>query len=374
MLVLAACGDDGDNGAEAPDDVDAADEAEDADTPDESGLEFEPLTITLGLSPFQDTLLPIVGTEFGWFEEAGLTIDLVSLEWGAIVPAVASGQVDIAVNNTTGVVSAAHRQPELIYWYGWNPFTEGAALMGRPESDLRPVDDFVADGMSEDEARDEAILQLEGREIVTTMGTDMGKNVLAALDSVGLGQDDVDIRDLDPDSGLAAFLSGTGDAYLGGIPQRTRATADGYTVIASGPQLAPPPINGILTTTSYAEEHEEELLAFLDVIFRIVDHCNDNTSECGEIITTELNSQTGADMTVDDFQEFWQGWENFAANPAEVEEWILDEDGFSYWRATWETDNEFLYEVTGDIPAPADPDEHFWGERVHERYLEVYGN
>jgi NitT/TauT family transport system substrate-binding protein len=369
--MLAACGDGGTDTSTADEETTESGEA--AGSADD-GHDVEPLTITLGLSPFQDTLLPIVGTEFGWFEEAGLTLDLVSLEWGAIVPAVASGQVDIAVNNTTGVVSAAHRQPELIYWYGWNPFTEGAALMGDPDSGLRSVDDFVAEGMSEEEARDEAILQLEGREIVTTMGTDMGKNVLAALDSVGLSQDDVEIRDLDPDSGLAAFLSGTGDAYLGGIPQRTRATAEGYTVIASGPQLSAPPINGIVTTTSYAEEHEEQLLAFLDVIFRIVDHCNANTSECGEIITTELNSQTGADMSVEDFEEFWQGWENFAASPQEVEEWILDEDGFAYWRATWDTDNEFLYEETGDIPAPADPDEHFWGERVHERYLETYGS
>lgn len=370
-LATTACSE-ADEAEEDEGEAASQDDADDADD-DEGDDDGELVSITLGLAPFQDTLLPMLGNEFGWYEEVGLDVELVTLEWGAIVPAVAAGEVDVAVNNTTGVVTAAHRQPELIYWYGWNPFTEGAALMANPDSGLRSVEDFEGDGLEADEARDAAIEQLEGATIVTTMGTDMGKNVIAALDSVGMGLDDVDIVDMDPDQGLAAFLSGTGDAFLGGIPQRTRATEEGNLVVASGPQLTAPPINGFLTTMSYAEENEDSLLLMLDVVFRIVDHCNDNTIECGEIITESLNSQTGSNLTPEDFAEVWQGWEDFAAGPDEVEEWILTEGGFAYWRETWETDNEFLFEVTEEIPEPADPDVHFWGERVQEAYLEKFG-
>ena len=202
---------------------------------------MRPTKVKLGISPFQDTMLPIVAEQKGWFDEAGLDVELTTLGWDAVMPAVASGSVDVAINNTTGVVSVAERAPEVIYWYGWNPFTEGSALMGRPDIGLETVDGLVAEGVPYEEARTQVFEQLSDLTVVTTMATDMGKQVTAALESVGVDVDDVEIVDMNPDQGLAAFLSGTGDVYLGGIPQRTRATAEGMVVVASGPDLAPPP-------------------------------------------------------------------------------------------------------------------------------------
>ena len=199
----------------------------------------ETTPIRLGISPFQDTMLPIIAEQKGWFDEAGLDVELSTLGWDAVMPAVASGAVDVAINNTTGVVSVATRAPDVVYWYGWNPFTEGSALMGRPELGLKTVDELVASGVPYEEARTQVFEQLEGLTVVTTMATDMGKQVSAALESVGVDISDVNVVDMNPDQGLAAFLSGTGDVYLGGIPQRTRATAEGMVVVASGPDSRP---------------------------------------------------------------------------------------------------------------------------------------
>nr|MCU0387257.1 KUP/HAK/KT family potassium transporter [Chitinophagaceae bacterium] len=46
-------------------------------------------------------------------------------------------------------------------------------------------------------------------------------------------------------------------------------------------------------------------------------------AECGEIITERLNSETGAELTVDGFVGFWQVFENYAGNASEVEDIIL---------------------------------------------------
>jgi len=360
-LILAACT----QTASPPATADGG--ASDAADPQET------TSIQLGISPFQDTMLPIVAEQKGWFEEAGLEVTLTTLGWDAVMPTVASGGVDVAINNTTGVVSVAHREPEVIYWYGWNPFSEGSALLARPEAGLQSLEEFEAGGMSYEDAREATFTQLEGRTIVTTMGTDMGKQVVSALDSVGLTEDDVTIIDLDPDQGLAAFLGGEGDAYLGGIPQRLRAINEGMTVIASGPDLAPPPINGFVTTKTFAEENEDAMLRLMNVMFRIVRYCNDNTADCGEIITTAINERTGAEMGVQDFETFWQNLEHYAGNAAEVDEMILSQDGFAYWKATWDGDNAFLYEDSEQIPSPVDAADHFWGERVQELYIAKYG-
>ena len=118
---------------------------------------------------------------------------------------------------------------------------------------------------------------------------------------------DITIVDLNPDEGLAAFLSGTGDFYLGGIPQRTRATAEGYKPIVVGA--------GIITTPDYAAENQETLLKLLRVWFRIVNFVEEDTDEGASIILDILNAQTGANMEVEGFKVFWQGYEHYPLNP-----------------------------------------------------------
>ncbi len=330
--------------------------------------------ITLGISPFQDTLLPLVAERKGWFEEANLDVELKTLGWEAIMPAVASGAVDVAINNTTGVISVANREPNVIYWYGWNPFTEGAALIGSKDGDLKTVEQLQKQGLSEKEAVDQALKQLRGKTIVTTLSSDMGKAVNSALESVGMNREDVKLVDLNPDQGLAAFLAGrTGDAYLGGVPQRTKAVKEGFPIIASGPQLAPPPINGFVTTKSFAQANEEQMLTLMNVMFKTIQHCNKNTDDCADIIVGELNKTTGGGLTNADFKAFWQKIENYAANPQEVQRAILDPSGYAYWKKTWDGDNEYLVEQEKTIPSPVSAEDHFWGERVQKAYKERYG-
>jgi len=333
----------------------------------------EPETIRLGISPFQDTLLPIVAQKKGWFEDENLDVKLRTLGWNAVMPTVAGGGVDVAINNTTGVVSVANRAKDVVYWYGWNPFTQGSALIGRPSAGLKTLAQLEKEGMSHAAARKAAFNQLKGRTIVTAMATDMGKQVVAALQSVGLTVNDVKIVDLDPDQGLAAFLSGTGDAYLGGIPQRTRALSEGMLLLASGPDLAPPPINGFVTTKKFATEKQDALLRLQHVMFRTVRYCNARTADCGRIIIKELNSRTGAGFTLKNYLAFWQKLETYMGNAREVQENILAPSGYSYWKRTWDGDNQFLFSDSKQIPSPVSPGQHFWGPRIQKLYVAKYG-
>ena len=184
---------------------------------------------------------------------------------------------------------------------------------------------------------------------------------------------DITIIDLNPDEGLAAFLSGTGDFYLGGIPQRTRATAEGYKPIVIGADLAPPPLNGIITTPDYAAENQETLLKLLRVWFRIVNFVEENTDEGAGIILDVLNAQTGANMAVEGFKVFWQGYEHYPLNPSGIERDILSEDGYSYWRARWDDTNDYFVNVSGVISEPVPTEGVFLMEEIHAAYLEMFG-
>ncbi|WP_100444687.1 ABC transporter substrate-binding protein [Glycomyces xiaoerkulensis] len=328
--------------------------------------------ISIGISPFQDTYLPIIGEEQGWFEEAGLDVELKSLAWNGITPALVSGDVDMAVNNTTGVVSTANSDPDIVYAYGWNPFTEGSALMVRDDGSVKTIDELESELGDREAARTAMIESLEGKTIVTTLSTDMGKQLNDALASVGMDEHDVEFVDMDPDAGLAAYLSGTGDAYLGGVPQRSKALDEGMVVALAGTELAPPPINGLITKRGYVENNEEELLAFVNVMHRIIRYCNAETDACGTTVTDRLNEETAAGLTLDGFKEYWQNLELYAGNAAEAEQMILDEDGVAYWKDTWDSDNAYLVE-TGAIPAEVDASEHFLMPELWDAYAAEYG-
>lgn len=339
-----------------------------SDDADDGGL----TTINVGISPFQDTYLPIIGQEMGWFEEAGLNVEMRSLAWNAAMPAVISGDVDIAVNNTTSVVSVANADPDVVYAYGWNPFVEGSALMIRPGGDLETIDTLEERLGDREEARTAMVESLAGQTIVTTLSTDMGKAISDALGSVGMDENDVTFVDMDPDAGLAAFLSGTGDAYLGGVPQRDSALEADMEIGLSGPELAAPPINGAITNRSFVAEQEDELLAFVDVMHRIIRYCDAETEECGTTIVDRLNEETAAGLTVEGFVEHWQNIELYALDATAAEEMILDEDGVAYWRNTWDSDNAYLVE-TDDIPAAVEAESNFLMPEVWQAYVDEYG-
>jgi NitT/TauT family transport system substrate-binding protein len=329
--------------------------------------------VRYGVSPFQDTLLPALGKEMGWYEEEGLDVEFVVLGWTEVQEALAAGEVDVAINNISSVIAVHDRWPDFVYYYGFNIFDAGAALMARP--DYKSAEEFEAEGMSHQDAVKAALDQMVGKTVVTTGNTDMEQGVLGAAYRAGLDyQKDFKIVDMNPDEGLAAFLTGTGDFFLGGIPQRTRATKEGMKPIVIGPDLAPPPINGIVTTKKYAEENQETMLKLLHVWFRIVNYIQDNTDEGAKVILDILNEQTGANMTVDDFKTFWQNYEHYPLSAEQVQTDILDPDGYAYWKNRWDDCNWYFYEIRKSIPAPVAPEDAFMMEDVQKAYLEKYGS
>lgn len=336
----------------------------------------KPLTkVRLSVAPFQDTLIPIIGKEKGWFEQEGLDVEVKLLPWYSVQESLASGSIDVGISNISSVIGAHHNFPDNIYYYGFNTFDNGFAIMTRPKSGLKTVAQLESDIGNHQEAVKAAVRQLRGKTFVTTSKTDMEQVVAYAVRSAGMDfRRDVKVVDMEPDEGLAAFLSGTGDAYVGGIPQRTRALKEGYVELVTGVDLGPSEINGLATTRKFAEAHEEELLKIIKVMFRIIQHVNSNMDDGGQIIINELNKNTAAQFTMDDFKRFWNNFEHYTATPKEVEEKILNPQSPTYWKARWDDTNYYFIEMAKTIPKPVGPEEAFWMEKAHRAYVAKYGN
>jgi NitT/TauT family transport system substrate-binding protein len=57
--------------------------------------------------------------------------------------ALSAGKIDVAINNESSVVATHPRNPNIVYYYGLNPFDNGFALMIRPDGPLKTLAEIL---------------------------------------------------------------------------------------------------------------------------------------------------------------------------------------------------------------------------------------
>jgi ABC-type nitrate/sulfonate/bicarbonate transport system substrate-binding protein len=340
-------------------------------------------TIRLSVAPFQDTLLPLVADRKGFFRDEGLNVEIKLLPWYSAQEAIAHGSVEIGMGNIASVVGAHQNFKDNVYVYGWNTFDNGFSIMVRPNSGFKTYDAFLKSSGDPKRAAIDCVKQLKGKRVITTGATDMGQVVSYAVRNAGMTfgkerSNDVRLVDQEPDEGLALFLSSqkSGDAYLGGIPQRTRLLKEGYVELIGGAALGPVEINGLVSTSEFMAAHKDAVLKLLHAMFRTIQYADQHQDETAQIIITELNKNTGGKMTPDDFKAFWQKVEHYTATPDEAQKRILDPTGDAYWRKRWDACNYYFQnEVAADqrISGPVDPTSVFLMEGIQRDYVAKYG-
>jgi hypothetical protein len=287
----------------------------------------------------------------------------------------AADRVDIAINNETAVVATNHRNRDLAYVYGFNPFDAGFALMGRPNGRVRPVEAFLAETADRQQAIQRTAAQLRGSMVITTANTDMEQGVAAAAARGGLNFGrDIRIINLEPDVGLAAFLSGQGDLFIGGLPQRFRAKREGMIEVLTGRDLGPVPINGIVSTKTFVERNRETIYKILKVWFKSVQYINNDIDAGAAVIIDILNRNSAARFTIDDFKSMWNKLETFPPTAAAITQDILDSTGPHYWKDRWEDCNSYLYDIKKVIPNRVDPNGVFLMQEIQgglEQFLKI---
>lgn len=333
--------------------------------------------IVFGISPFPDTYMPYLGFLKGWYAEEGLDVEFRILGWTEIQEALSSGSVnkiDVGVNNISSVIATYNRNPDLVYYYGFNTFDDGFALMIRADSPLHPLSYFLTQGLEREVALRETGRQLKGKTVITTSNTDMEQGVAAIALKGGLDfLHDIRIINLNAEDGMTAFLSGEGDAYIGGIPQRNRLKLAGMQEVITGTDLGPAPINGLVTTRHFLEKSGDELAKLLHVWFRIVNYTNTHLDEVATLMTTEINRHTGTVVTPEEFKMYWNHYEHYLSSPEVVQEQILSPYGRNYWKARWDDCNYYFYNIKKVIPGPVKPDGVFYMEKAQKLYIELYG-
>lgn len=328
--------------------------------------------IQLAISPYQDTYLPKLAEEKGWFEMAGVSVRTVELAWGDVIPSVAgASQPHVGITNLNTFLAAyegnASLGRELVFFYPLFVF-KGAAVLVMRDSGLASVEDLVADSeLDRQAAVVEVANQLRGATIYATPNTEMEQVVLAGMKMAGLVRDvDYYLESLNPEDSLATFLSASGRnlAFSGGLTERTAAVRAGAKVLWEASDVLPPTIDGLVTTREFAESNYAELLTIVRVWFRTVQYIDSDINGRAPEYLSLLNTVAATSYTLDEFKEVWESMEVFFLDPDEVARDVLSSDGEFYWEAAWQEIEAFLVQDNG--LAPSVPKAMFWGARVHK--------
>lgn len=271
--------------------------------------------ITVAVQPTSFSAPLFLAMDKGWFEEAGLTVEVQTLpNAGAQVPLIASGDAEFAVAPIVPIVVAGSQglplkmiAPSSVY--GTTEDTAAVAIIVPGDSDA----DSAAD--------------LEGVN-VAVIGLKAAPEQLLrnAVEEDGGDPDQVKMVQMDYPTGFSALAKGDVDAMIVTQPFIAQAVDQGYKVI-SYPELDTAP-GGLFaawfSSSKFLGESPETAEAFVEVITKANKYATENPDEVNDIVAEQqkMNDQaksalpdtafaSGIDedslnATIDDVEKF--GW------------------------------------------------------------------
>jgi ABC-type nitrate/sulfonate/bicarbonate transport system substrate-binding protein len=306
------------------------------------------VTVKFGNLPYLDYSPWALAEELGYLEEEGIKLDPYMFEVEQpMVEALIGGSIDVGAGSDTPFIILAAAAPELRLVSVHVIFT-GYSIMGRPD-EVKTYDQFVAEGMTHEEAVKAAAAQLEGKTIILPGGASFTPVLDTALGYAGLTRDDVEIIDIDPVEGAAAFIQGTADFYSDGLPQRFRLEQEGMVNVLTGVQLAGGAMvfAGLYTTDEYLADHPEVIEGMLRAWYRTMDYLRANPDEALPVMVDWINEQSGAGFTVEDAKRFTQDLVLFPTYEEVRDEYMYNPESPFYWEKRLQFVVDYFGETEG---------------------------
>jgi len=294
----------------------------------------EAVTVRFGNLPYLDYAPWIVAEKKGYLDEAGVKLDTTMFEVEQpLIEAMLGGSIDVAAGADSPFIMLAPKAKDKLKMLSSHSLFTGYSVMARPGT-FKSYDDFIAEGKSHEEALKEAGMQLKGKTIILPGGASFYPVLDTVLGYAGLTREDVEVLDMDPVEGAAAFLQGTGDFYSDGLPQRFRLEKEGMVNVLTGVQLGGGAMDtaGLYVTEEYYKQNPELVHNMLKAWYKAVDYIKSNPDEAIAMMIAWINEQSGAGMTNEDGKRFLKDLVLFPTYK-EVGEWFFKEGSQYFWPA-----------------------------------------
>ena len=328
------------------------------------------LTVRYGITPYQDSALPVVASKLGWYAEEGLNVELVPVTWGDAITGLAGGAIDVVIYNFNSFqppYEAASQGNSKPVFYCPLYLFKGQAIMVHSDRGYECFKDAEGETKEQRESRiSEIANQLKGKRIGVTKGTELDQIVLAALKTAGLNYDDVDMIHASPEDSLAAFLAGDLDAFAAGLTERVEARRHGGIEILTTADVMKPVVDGIVTSDLFARENPDVMKKLVNIWFKTIQFMEDDLKTNSKYILEYLANAASTRYSPEEYKIAWT-FNIFPKDKLEADELFNDPESPYYWKLSWDANNEFLLDE-GKSKNPV-PYSAYWGEEVFDRLI-----
>lgn len=212
----------------------------------------------------------------GWFEEAGLDVELmIYTAGGPQMEALATDAWEIGTSGTPGAV---------IGMLNYGVKVIGMSIFDNPLNKIyaRPDSELVKAGKGNNESSEEIYGTADdwkGKEFLLTKGTTQEMVLQSTLKTMGLTTDDVKITNLDTAASFSAFKSGNGDAVSQWVTFCLQAEKEGWIPVTSADAVGMDISNLIFATNQIIEERPDVVQTWLNIYLKACYWMKDNPDE-----------------------------------------------------------------------------------------------
>ena len=233
----------------------------------------EPVTLNIGYMNNYGSLWSLMAAqEMGYFEDQGITLNLISFDSGPnIIAAMEGGSVDIGYIGDGAHRLCAEGSASIITL---SHISNGDAVIGGPNV--------------------KTIADLAGKTVAYSSGTTSENILVQALATEGMTMDDITAMDMDASAIVTAMLSGQVDACAIWSPQSTTVLdqlGDDATILADNVMFADQSIalSSWIVLPSSLEEDHDVLVRFLTALYQGMDYAaEDHHDEVAQWVADQL--------------------------------------------------------------------------------------
>lgn len=349
-IVLAACGTGSPSapaGTEPPASVPAASEAAASSAP------AEPVVVRVAMTPFFDYQFFSVAKELGWDKELGLDLQVTWLtQSGPSVQALANGSVDTV--NTCVICNFPFYEsvPELTDFLTVNQF-KGFVLIGRKGAS-KTYDAFLSELGDPKSAQKATLEQVRGKTF-PMYSANYSTLLKATLSQADMTLEDVTITNLPDDEKAAlAFLGGTGEFYMGGLPSEINILqnhGDEFQLIGGAEILGSAGLwySQVASSQEWLAANEDAALRIMAMSYRYNRYVNEKRDAVMETVATAMNDHSGVATTVEDLTFIFDQFLAFRSYQDDAKT-TYDPASDLYWGRS----ADYYVTQSTDLPAGAD--------------------
>ena len=348
----------------------------------EPGTDIPVATVKFGMRPYADNTFYIIGMKKGWFSDVGISFDPAPYGLKAndsnVTTLLLNGQLDI-ISEFCPLMLPTYKDSTKLKCIGFTDNFLANAILANPKLNLKTFKDYVAEGMDFDAALKAALAPMGGKQLVGApeLSDRAFEEYLNKTSGAGFS-----LQVLDDAKSLVLAKSGREDfVNPEGAPIVYTLRQAGWTnvvdiddLIKHGPGGVGSPIEpligivGIGANSDYVNSHQNTVLRFMSVVWRIIDETKKDPS-LYELQAPYLNSMAGTSLDgkgVEATVKILHPFTSFADD----KQYYDDKSATTYYANVWSAIIKD-FEAHGIIPKDKiSPDDVVWGGAIWHQMVD----